>query len=308
VRRLKDLVIGVVSDYGWDNVEMWALSLVNSGFAGARAVILYDGGAHNETVAARLRFLGFHVLRMPLRGSVVNQRFADMAEVLHPIARLVRYVVMTDVRDVYFQSDPSRWLSDNLTKPILGCSESMRYGDEPWNRENMQTCFPQFFDRMRGVVACNAGVIAGEAPTIADLFATVAMVAKSSGVHNADQAAFNLLLTMEPYRSVTQISKTADGFACHGGAVADPRYIEDHRRYLLEPEPILDWEGVKTHDGKLYPIIHQYDRVPVWNLALRGRLIAELRALQALRTAGDDVAGKESRQQERRNEVLREHA
>lgn len=262
-----DIVIGVVRGYGWDQVDVWARSLVNCGFAGVGVVIVYDGGEMTESVVRNLRRLDIRVVRMPSRGNVYHVRFEDISTVLRKLLPELRYAIVTDVRDVYFQSDPSLWLESNLNKPLLAVSEAVRYADEEWNRENMRLSFPRQADRLMSKTVCNAGVLAGAAEAMADICLAVSLVSESSPASQADQAAYNLLLDMEPYRSTVQIAASEDGFTCQGGTLGSATL----RPILLEPVPILDVEGVKTAGGKLYPIVHQYDRVPDWQALLQAK-------------------------------------
>ncbi|WP_416563147.1 glycosyltransferase family 2 protein [Nocardia testacea] len=262
-----DIVIGAASGYAWEYIEAWAMSLIMSGFEGIRTLLLYDGHEHNESVSDLLQSNGFRIIRKGQSGGVYNERFADIANVLRELEEPARYAVVTDVRDVYFQSDPISWLENNLTKPLLAVSEGVRYSDESWNRDNLRNGFPEHADRILPNIVCNVGVIAGDVRVVADVCLAVSMFAKSSGFGVADQSAYNLLLDMEPYRSIVQLAQSEDGFGCQAGTMAHPDGML--KSVLLEPQPVLDSEGVKTASGKLYPIVHQYDRVPEWDRALR---------------------------------------
>lgn len=275
----KDIVIGAVGGYQWDQIDVWALSLVKSGFSGIGAVIVYDD---NTTVIENLKSIGFQVITMPLRGSVFNQRFFDFNEVMAGSLSDLRYAIVTDVRDVYFQSDPTKWLEANLQsdKKFLAVSEGIKFKDEPWGADNVQSGYPALAHRVMDKCVYNVGVLAGEAQSVSDLCLAVGMAAKSSGYGVADQSGYNILLDMEPYKTAAQICPSEDGFACLAGTFADPSKIEAFRPNLLEPEPILSGDGVRTSRGLLYPIVHQYDRVPNWNSALRTMLNEKLNANQ----------------------------
>ncbi|MEV6323844.1 hypothetical protein AB0M45_22010 [Nocardia sp. NPDC051787] len=268
----KDLVIGAVAGYEWADVEVWARSLVASGFAGVGVVVVYDRGRRGDVVVQKLKALGLYAVRMSLRGSVYNTRFDDIAQVLRTFARSLRFAIVTDVRDVYFQTDPVLWLENHLERSFLAVGEGVRYCDEAWNRNNLQRSFPAHAERLWPKVVRNVGVLAGQAGAVADLCLAVSLIAESAGGPVADQSAYNLLLDMEPYRSAVQLVASEDGFACQGATLGDPRLLRTLRPFLVEPEPVLTAEGVRTSAGKLYPIVHQYDRVPEWNRMLRGRL------------------------------------
>ncbi|MFQ6396929.1 glycosyltransferase [Nocardia sp. KC 131] len=280
----KDIIIGAAAGYEWTDVEVWAESLVASGFTGLGAVIVSDQDRRGDLVAENLESLGLYAVRMPLRDSVYNHQFEDIAHVLQTIASSLRFAVVTDVRDVYFQTDPIEWLVAHLDRPFLAASESLRYSDEGWSRENLQRTFPEHVDRLWSKAICNVGVLAGQAGMMADLCLAITRIAESSGQQVAAQSGYNLLLDMEPYRSTVQLVTSEDGFACQAGTVADPAKIATFRPFLLEPEPTLAADGVRTAAGKLYPIVHQYDRVPEWNQALRNRLLSAP-VLEAVRNA-----------------------
>ena len=174
----QDLVLGAVSGLGWVDIEVWAHSLTQSGFSGIRAMIVYGD---SPQVVANLKAMGFQVLERPLLGTIWNHRFRDFHDVVRASADELRYCVITDVRDVYFQTDPMAWLERNLTKPMLAASESIRFRDEVWNRTNFEIAFPDLAGRLDDLPVYNVGVLAGEARTIADLTLAIALMAKAAG-------------------------------------------------------------------------------------------------------------------------------
>ncbi|MFE7798575.1 glycosyltransferase [Nocardia sp. NPDC057440] len=268
----QDIVIGAVTGYSWADVEPWATSLVTSGFTGLGVVIVYDRDRAGDLIAGNLESLGLHAVRMPLRGSVYNQRFEDIAYLLRTFAHSLRFAVVADVRDVYFQADPVRWLETHLDRPFLAASASVRYSDEERSWNNLQQGFPQHAERLQSKAVCNVGVLAGQASVLADLCLAISLTARSANVPVAEQSAYNLLLDMEPYRSTMQFVGSEDGFACQASTVAHLDKTETVRRFPLEPAPFLAADGVRTAAGKLYPIVQQYDQVPEWKHALRHRL------------------------------------
>ncbi len=275
----RDIVIGAVDGERWPQLAVWAHSLIECGFQGARVVVLYEGHEENDDVAHRLRSLGFHVVAFPRHSGAFVDRFQGISEMLGMAARFLRYAIVTDIRDTYFQSDPVPWLQADLTAPILAVSEAVRYRDEPRSRENLIRSFPTQAERILPKTVCDAGVLAGEAATIADLCAAIPLVAGSSShTEAADQSAYNLILDMEPYRSAVQIAYSEDGFACPAGTLAAPGRPADLRAALLEPEPVLDGDRVTTAAGKLYPIVRHCGRVPEWHRALVGALAERMNA------------------------------
>lgn len=171
-------------------------------------------------------------------------------------------MVIANVRDVYFQSDPMVWLEQNLTKPFLPVTEAILHRDERWNRGNVEASFPAFAGRLMDRSVYCAGVMSREARQVADLMLAIGLVSKAGPVATSDQAAYDLLLDMEPNRSDCQFTRSQACFACQGETLAYPDKYEELGPYLLEPLLVFGPEGMSTAGGKLYPMVHQYDRLP----------------------------------------------
>jgi hypothetical protein len=275
----QDIVLAAAGGYDWPKVELWARSLVTSGYTGLVLVILYDGGAHNAEVKAKLEALGIQVVIFPLRGTVFNQRFYDFHEVLEPNLKNLRYAVVTDIRDVIFQSDPMEVLDcylsgDRDDMHLYAASESLLYKDEAWGKQNIVDGYPLLAAKFMDKTIYNVGVLCGKAKAVADMCLSIGIIAKSSGFPVADQSGYNILLDTVGWSMVTLFGEGSDGFVCQAGTTADPRKIDGFRPNLLDPEPVFKDGVVQTHDGMVYPIVHQYDRVPEWIEPIRAKIDA----------------------------------
>jgi hypothetical protein len=90
-------------------------------------------------------------------------------------------------------------------------------------------------------------------------------------VPNPDQAAYNVLLNLEPYKNITRFSTSEDGWACQAGTTIDPAKIADFKPHLLEPQPLWDGNYATTSTGIRHAILHQYDRIPYWKPIVEAR-------------------------------------
>jgi len=276
----KDVLIGTISGYELGTIQYWLNSLDACGFAGDKVVLACNA---DRRVVEGLRSRLYEVVTYatdPATGNAYYpaesfqdedasaERFYLMWQYLAARRREdYRYVVSVDVRDAVFQSDPSKWLEDNLgDKELNVSSEAVRYDDEEWNRASVIDNFGRtLHERMRSHVIWNAGVIAGAAPVFRDLCLNVHLLCRASRLPYSDQAALNIILSMEQYRRLTRFNASEDGWACHGGAFGDPVLTGK----LLEPAPTFDGAHVYTSSGKKYCVVHQYDRVPAWREALQ---------------------------------------
>ena len=272
---MTDLIIGCYTKYNWDQIKYWSNSIDKCGFKGDKAMIVFDSDMEtaqklidkNFTLFAFSRDDATKSLTYPGPYSIVVQRFYHLWQYLSNLPKDKKYknVITTDVKDVVFQSDPSAWISKNLgTKKILVSSESLQYKSEPWGNDNMANSFPMLHQYMSDKTIWNCGVLAGDADIMKDLFLNIFLMSVNNRIHNPDQAALNVLLSMEPYKKITKFVTSEEGWACQAGTTVDPLKIDDFRPHLLEPEPTWNGKVACTSKGKPFVVLHQYDRVPEW--------------------------------------------
>lgn len=277
---MKDLIIGCYTDYNWDQLKHWTNSIEQSGFTGDKAVIVFNSDIATAQKLLDNKFDIFAFQRdddnqklvYPGPFSIVVQRFYHLWQYINnlPSNRKYKNIITTDVKDVIFQSDPSKWLNKNLgSKKILVSSESIQYKNEPWGNNNMAQSFPMLHNYMQDKTIYNCGVLAGDINVMKDLFLNIFLVClglpgQIPGGGGPDQAALNVLLSLEPYNKITKFVNSEDGWACQAGTTVDPSKIKDFIPHLLENTPKWDGEFATTSKGLRYPIVHQYDRVPLW--------------------------------------------
>jgi hypothetical protein len=272
-----DAVIGVVADYRWDELRVWANSLNESGFAGDRVVIATGVEA---ALVERLRRRGYKVV-VPSDGErlrdargqlpILVERFFFISKFLE--ASRYRFVVLTDVRDIVFQENPSAWLEANVPDgDIVASSEGLRLRDEWWGRFMLSRAFgDEAYRAARDSESFNAGVIAGRPEQCRRLCLEIVRLSTGRAVRNADQAAYNLVLNSRPWRSKLRPVRHDEPWACQAGTVADPIQLPQFRPRLIDVQPTFDGAAVRTPDGEPYAIVHQYDRVPVWRACFESR-------------------------------------
>jgi hypothetical protein len=106
--------------------------------------------------------------------------------------------------------------------------------------------------------------MAGEHKTFVDFSLAVFLSVQNSREPMPDQAGVNVLLSLDPYKSITKFNDHDTNWSCQCGTTVDPRKIDNFRKNLLSPEPIFKDGIVYTSTGKKYVLVHQYDRVPNW--------------------------------------------
>lgn len=260
----KSLIIGAFTGYNYNQLKPWAESIGQTGFTGDKVMVV---GQSSKETNDKLIEQGFKLVPMIDTGMPVHvARFLTIYHYLKDTWQDYEYIVTTDVKDVYFQKNPITWLEDNLgNASLVAGSEGIRYKDEPWGNENlMQAYGPYVHNLFKDEEIYNVGTIGGTAEYVKDLVFNIFINALNRPIPICDQAVYNVLLQTQPYKDATLFAKQSDGWAMQAGTTVDPSKIEQFRPFLTEAEPIFEDGIVKTSGGKVFTIVHQYDRVPVW--------------------------------------------
>ena len=291
----KDMIIGVVDRYDWDKIKYWANSIKKSGFTGHKALIVYNMDA---PTVQRLTLEDFILVGCNQydetkgfshdnsKGNVMVDRFFHISNFLNMLEKPmdVDRVIITDVRDVVFQDNPSTRLDEILIKGhelVLG-SENLRYKDEPWGANNMKQSFSDFFyEKMADEEIFCAGVIAGMGDAVKDFCLNLWMICRGAapqipGGGGPDQAAMNIMIGMEHLTYMVKRTRPSDGWVVHAGTSMPAiqagsggigeAYAKDPNMELpfvhnIEYSTIGNF--VRANGLKL-TIVHQWDRVPEW--------------------------------------------
>jgi len=253
----KNLIIGGATNYGINQLKPWVLSAKE--VAGIdNDVVLVVGNATQETIEW---LEGQYVKVVPMinvQGVPIHVlRFLSIYDYLQKHWQEYDYVVTTDVKDVYFQVDPFKFLVD---RKLVVASEGLRYKNEPWGNENLyQTYGPYVYEKFKDNEIFNVGTFGGTSEYVKDMVFNIFTNATNRPIPIVDQAVFNVLINTQPFKDVIQ---TSTQWAAELGTIMDPSKIEQFRPNLLFPEPVFEDGLVKDWTGHVYPIVHQYDRVP----------------------------------------------
>jgi hypothetical protein len=282
---MKDIVIGSIINYTWDNIKYWVNSLDRSGFHGDKMMLCFniDSETIEELRSRNYYILGFKSDNMDISNfNIVVDRFLWMWKFLSQCKEKYRYVISTDVKDVIFQKNPSLFLEDAFiniysleileysNKAINVSTESIKYDDEVWGKNNMFQSFgPDLYHHTKDNIIINCGVLSGRYAEITDLFLNIYLLCNGAsgryinGGGGPDQSALNIILNTKPWKDITIINPSESGWACQLGTTG-PQITPEVRTKLVEQTPIIMNNKICTSKGKVYSIVHQYDRIPEW--------------------------------------------
>lgn len=149
-------------------------------------------------------------------------------------------VLITDVKDVYFNSDPFDYITDTQ---ILATSEEVVYENENWNKEHLHYNLGIIgLNTLLNSQVYNVGVFGGPSHLIKELCSDIYLMA--TGRHRvADQTSFNYLIQTK-YKNHTKFTGLSDKIAVH-------------LQVIVNKLVHFDLKEIST-----YSIVHQYDRIP----------------------------------------------
>ncbi len=115
--RSDRLIVGLATGYRFDALEPFLTSLADTGYDGS--VVLYVGGMQPGCLAA-LTALGVEARpAMAFLSAEIDPQLARYAMYLDCLAgwpRMLRFAMVTDIRDVVFQSDPADFVALNQAR------------------------------------------------------------------------------------------------------------------------------------------------------------------------------------------------
>lgn len=289
---MKDLVIGSITNYNFNDIKNWVLSLEQSGFDGHKLMMVYDV---DYDVVDELTRRGFAIFafnqdqekrKFTYRNdyNIVVDRFFNMWKFLDNLderdASEIRGVIATDVKDVIFQRNPSEFITEHERNHgmsgIIASSEGITYAHEAWGNQNMKLSFPWMHEFMQNKTIYNAGVIAGYLEEFKSICINIYnMIGHAPhtipGGGGPDQAAYNILLTQSPTKYDVDFLCHEQAWAAQLGTTADPLKIDAYRPHIKGGFPVIKDGLVYNELDQLFTVVHQYNRIPELNEAVNKR-------------------------------------
>ena len=251
------IILGCITKYSPEDIKPYVESIDQSGFLGKKVMLVYN--VPQQTIDY-LKSKGWELYGGELQQHIILQRFRDIYKLLDNF--LDETIIWTDVKDVIFQQDPTKWIESNMKKEIMAFSESIKLKDDPWAVVNSGTSFPMEWEWLQNKTSYCAGTIVGKGFALKDLFIEIyrwSMTSSNQG-QLSDQAAYNVLINLNHFKENVQFVNQEEGFVTQLGTVLIKK--EEFKNVLLEPTPIYSGGKIYTQDGKEFCLIHQYDRDP----------------------------------------------
>ena len=247
------LIVGAATGYRPDQVRMFVESLRATGYSGDVMMLV---GYFQWRLKAYLRRHGVHTVSSwstrKLHGPIHAYRFEKFAEIVHANAERYDQVMVSDVRDVVFQKHPF----DGVTSPACHfyLEGNKTIGNEPTNARWAKLFLSPGDAAKIGVclVSCCGVVLGGIGPMneylarLAGYLHALPMKIRRKG--GADTVFHNKMAHLT--HEVSAVIVENNVHVASMGLEPPSAYIVDERGQI------------RTVDGHLPAILHQYDRIP----------------------------------------------
>jgi len=253
---MDNLLIGAISgNYNVSDISKWVET--SNTISAKRILLLYNNNPNSELVSyltdnkvevilPEHNMYGEFTIQFPTNTGTMdihssyelvhNIRFFHIWQILNESE--FDKVLITDVRDVYFNKDP---FSDIPHSMIIASSEVVKYEKEDWNKRHL-------FVNLGGIgvetlldkEVYNVGVFGGAAEYVKNICRDIYLMSVGKRLV-ADQTSFNYLIQTS-YKDDVMFTDLNDYFAVHLHVIANG---------------LVDFD-LKRLDN--YAIVHQYDR------------------------------------------------
>jgi hypothetical protein len=247
----KNLILAVATDYEWDKMKVFFLSLEQTGYTGEVALFIEN---INQKIEEMLKRLNFTVNLIPFQRVGLEYTFAinDYRYYLYynyMVNNESNYkdVLLTDIRDVFFQSDPFKenWKRDSITV----AKESCEISKEIYNTRWILTKFGYhiYYFLQNKTILCS-GTTYGSSKLIIKYLKEMNAALFYNGYFSlSDQAVHNYLVYIEKIKPVSFSDNET-------GPIMTVALEDENNIVINENDQIL------LMNGKVASIVHQYDR------------------------------------------------
>jgi len=254
---MENILIGAISgNYKITDISRWVDSSNN---INAKRILLMYNNHFNidivpylnkngvEVIVPEHNMYGEHIQEFPTNTGTMdiqtsyelvhNMRFFHIWQILNESQ--YDKVLITDVRDVYFNRDPFNDIPHNM---LIASSEVVKYENEEWNKRHLFVNLGGIgIDVLMDKEVHNVGVFGGAAHYVKNICRDIYLMSVGKRLV-ADQTSFNYLIQTS-YKDDVMFTDLNDNFAVHLDVIAKGFVPFD------------------TNNINNYAIVHQYDRL-----------------------------------------------
>lgn len=183
------------------------------------------------------------------------------------------YFIVTDVFDVFFQGDPFDKM-DFENYDIFVSGEGINVSQEPWNFDVIKKVFPEKLEKTLNTEIICSGIIGGKKNSLIQLYNDMYVLCENGlNNHNIKDQAALIVLISENLIEKLKIFTLDDGWAMHCAVSGPTQFFESwgFKNNLKYGIPKLENRLVLTNTGKKFDMVHQFNRLPEWELEIKNK-------------------------------------
>lgn len=248
--KKKNLIMGIIVGYPWAKIELYFTSLFKSGYKNYDIVMFIAFMSQRTT--EKLKSFGVIALQIPdkyikSKYKCANYRFLLYREYLIENQEKYNMVLLTDVRDTYFQRDIFQFYENK--KSFLAVFLEEGNLTEKTNKDWLLKFMEQNeYDTIANKTIICSGTILGTTDKIIEISLGIWEITKVK-IKIADQAALNYLIYYKKLINENELIFNDN----HGPlmTIGIPR----RKNIALDNET-----NILNYNGEIAAVIHQYDR------------------------------------------------
>lgn len=292
-----EVVIGAAAGYNWDILKPWVLSGREHGYNLLLVATDIDNNTIKEcTDHGVTLFLygdqtenGVFFSQKENRPPPHVERFIYIQEFIKRADQPWDQILLTDTRDVVFQSNIFQhpgW-PKHKQDALWFSTEGLVYEDEPWGANNFQQAMGMhLWNEYRTAPILNVGVWGGTKDMVLSVLSLMVNLSANRPIAIVDQAIYNYIMGLEVFRSrafllgAINLGTTLPAVEAGAGDLGRICKLDSFAKYqyitkYMGTQPLIE-DGkvyISATDKSLYPIVHQWDRVPDLNKVIQEKYV-----------------------------------
>ncbi|MDF2789079.1 MAG: hypothetical protein K0S80_2177 [Neobacillus sp.] len=250
-QQKKDVIMGVMMYYTWEEIKPYFLSLEKTGYTGEVVIFIDYIGEETQNILKNLnldiQLIPFHRTGLENIFHINDYRYYLYLNFLEANSDRYTNVLLTDVRDVYFQSNPFQagWSEECITV----AKEAVRIKEEYWNTKWILTKFGHhIYSQIENETVICSGTTYGPARRIVEYVKNM--------VH--------YLFYLDYYHLIVN-DQAVHNYLVHTRKINPISFVDNHNGPIMTLAfesniKISDQNQVLLKNGTVAPILHQYDR------------------------------------------------
>lgn len=274
----ENILIGVSNNIekNISNIKIWSKSFKK--VSNSKILLMTINSSEEEIQLCKNLEIEVFPINMEKEEEIYHKRYIYILDYIKNNCSYDNYLI-TDVFDVYFQSDPFELLSKYEEHTFFISSEGILFSEEseifPWNRNTINKLYPNIMPILENKEILCCGVIAGKKEKLINILQILNNLTESlpNTIHIKDQPTFNVILNLLNHQKI-KVFNINDPWVLHchvGGPTPHTEEYGYNKKIIFKygDIPKCDNGEFLSPNKNKYSMIHQYNRIPSWEKIIK---------------------------------------